>query len=78
MIWSLNGNAVGVIHRLLFHLGNGQLQNTVLILGMDLFRLHVTHIEAPGAGAAVTLLADIASLLILLLLVEALDALTVR
>ena len=54
-------------------LGDEQLQNAVLILGLHILRLHIlAHIEAAAEGTGVTLLADITALLILLVLVQSL------
>ena len=39
---------------------------------MDRFGLHIAHIEAAGTGTAVTLLPDVAALLVLLILIKTL------
>ena len=72
-IWSLNGDSGLSRHLLDLGLGDEQLQNAVLILGLHILRLHIlAHIEAAAERTGVTLLADITALLILLVLVQSL------
>lgn len=49
-----------------------QRQDTVLKLGGHLFGLHIPHVEAPAHGTGVTLPADVATLLVLLILIKTL------
>ena len=56
-----NGNAVLSGQGLLVLLGQGQHQDAAVIFGIDLLGLHIAHIEAAAASAAVPLLADVAA-----------------
>ena len=46
-------------------LGQGDLQDAILILGRDLVGLDVPDVEAPAAGTGIALLADVPALLVL-------------
>ena len=56
----------------LFGLRHIQRQDTVLKLGGHLFGLHIAHVEAAAHGTGVTLPADVAALLVLLILIKTL------
>ena len=70
---SLNGDGVMLRQLLLRGLGQRQLQDAVLKFGVDVGGLDaVAHIKAAAALAGVTLLPDVAALLVLLVPVQAL------
>ena len=66
----LDCNVAGRFQLLCVGSRNRQAQNTVLVFGVDILGLDITHIEAAAACTAVAFLTDIAALLVLLILIQ--------